>query len=68
MPALDILRREVRAVHAGFVAAEIGDAPQVCEESFAMGEEFLTDQADLGQLEFDAILRKVDAKDASYKN
>jgi hypothetical protein len=33
-----------------------------------MGEEFLTDQADLGQLEFDSILRKVEAKDASYKN
>jgi ribulose-5-phosphate 4-epimerase/fuculose-1-phosphate aldolase len=41
---------------------------QVCEQSFAMGEEFLTDQADLGQLEFDSILRKVEAKDASYKN
>jgi ribulose-5-phosphate 4-epimerase/fuculose-1-phosphate aldolase len=42
--------------------------PEVCEASFAMGEEFLTDQADLGQLEFDALLRKVDARDASYKN
>jgi ribulose-5-phosphate 4-epimerase/fuculose-1-phosphate aldolase len=40
----------------------------VCEASFAMGEEFLTDQADLGQLEFDSILRKIDSKDASYKN
>jgi len=43
-------------------------SPEVCEASFAMGEEFLTDQADLGQLEFDALLRKVDASDASYKN
>ena len=42
--------------------------PQVCEASYAMGEEFLTDQAPLGQLEFDAILRKIEAKDASYKN
>ena len=42
--------------------------PEVCEASFAMGEEFLTDQAGLGQLEFDALLRKVDARDASYKN
>jgi ribulose-5-phosphate 4-epimerase/fuculose-1-phosphate aldolase len=42
--------------------------PQVCEQSFAMGEEFLTDQADLGQLEFDSILRKIETKDASYKN
>jgi ribulose-5-phosphate 4-epimerase/fuculose-1-phosphate aldolase len=43
-------------------------SPEVCEASFAMGEEFLTDQADLGQLEFDSILRKIDSKDASYKN
>src|SRR6185312_13208103 len=43
-------------------------SPEVCEASFAMGEEFLTDQADLGQLEFDSILRKLEAKDASYKN
>ena len=43
-------------------------SPQVCEASYAMGEEFLTDQAALGQLEFDSILRKIEAKDASYKN
>jgi ribulose-5-phosphate 4-epimerase/fuculose-1-phosphate aldolase len=43
-------------------------SPEVCEASFAMGEEFLTDQADLGQLEFDSILRKIEARDASYKN
>jgi len=43
-------------------------SPEVCEASFAMGEEFLTDQADLGQLEFDSILRKIESKDASYKN
>jgi hypothetical protein len=30
-----------------------------------MGEEFLTDQAGLGELEFDALVRKLDA---SYKN
>ena len=42
--------------------------PDVCEASFQMGEEFLTDQADLGQLEFDAILRKIEPRDASYKN
>ena len=30
-----------------------------------MGEEFLADQADIGQLEFDSILRKLDD---SYKN
>jgi len=38
---------------------------QVCEASHAMGEEFLTDQADLGQLEFDSLLRQIEA---SYKN
>jgi ribulose-5-phosphate 4-epimerase/fuculose-1-phosphate aldolase len=39
-----------------------------CENSYRMGEEFLTDQAPLGQLEFDALVRKIEAKDASYKN
>jgi ribulose-5-phosphate 4-epimerase/fuculose-1-phosphate aldolase len=43
-------------------------SPEVCEASYAMGEEFLTDQAPLGQLEFDSILRKLESKDASYKN
>ena len=42
-------------------------APAVCEASYAMGEEFLVDQAPLGELEFNAILRKIEAKDASYK-
>ncbi len=41
---------------------------EVCEASYAMGEEFLIDQADLGQLEFDSILRKIETKDATYKN
>ncbi len=40
----------------------------VCEASYQMGEEFLTDQAPLGELEFDSILRKIDSRDASYKN
>jgi len=40
----------------------------VCEASYRMGEEFLADQADVGQLEFDSILRKIEARDASYKN
>jgi ribulose-5-phosphate 4-epimerase/fuculose-1-phosphate aldolase len=40
-------------------------SPEVCEASFHMGEEFLTDQADLGQLEFDSILRKLGD---DYKN
>src|SRR3954467_14001845 len=37
----------------------------VCEASFQMGEEFLADQADVGQLEFDSLVRKLDD---SYKN
>ena len=41
---------------------------EVCEASFQMGEEFLTDQAPLGQLEFDALARKIEQHDASYKN
>ena len=41
---------------------------EVCEASYQMGEEFLTDQADLGQLEFDSIVRKIESRDASYKN
>jgi ribulose-5-phosphate 4-epimerase/fuculose-1-phosphate aldolase len=43
-------------------------SPEVCEASYQMGEEFLTDQADLGQLEFDSILRKIESRDASYQN
>ena len=42
--------------------------PAVCEASFQMGEEFLSDQADFGVLEFEALLRKIDKKDSSYKN
>jgi ribulose-5-phosphate 4-epimerase/fuculose-1-phosphate aldolase len=41
---------------------------ETCEDSFRMGEEFLADQADVGELEFAALLRKVEARDASYKN
>ena len=36
VPALDVLRRQVRAMHAGLVAAEIGDAAQVGQKSFAI--------------------------------
>jgi ribulose-5-phosphate 4-epimerase/fuculose-1-phosphate aldolase len=42
--------------------------PEVCEASYAMGEEFLTDQAELGVLEFKALVRIIEGKDASYKN
>ena len=40
----------------------------ICENSFLMGEEFLTDQGKLGELEFKALARKIDRRDASYKN
>ena len=40
-------------------------SPEVCEASYAMGEEFLTDQAAHGELEFDSIVRKLDD---SYRN
>jgi ribulose-5-phosphate 4-epimerase/fuculose-1-phosphate aldolase len=40
----------------------------VCEQSNAMGDEFLTDQASMGELEFDSLVRKIDRIDASYKN
>jgi ribulose-5-phosphate 4-epimerase/fuculose-1-phosphate aldolase len=43
-------------------------SPEVCEASFQMGEEFLADQADVGVLEFEAILRKIEKKDNSYKS
>jgi ribulose-5-phosphate 4-epimerase/fuculose-1-phosphate aldolase len=43
-------------------------SPEVCEQSYSMGEEFLTDQAPMGELEFDALVRKIDRIDASYKN
>ena len=38
---------------------------EVCEASHQMGEEFLTDQARLGELEFNAIARRLEP---SYKN
>lgn len=41
---------------------------EVCEQSLQMGDEFLTDAAPMGELEFKALTRIVDAKDASYKN
>jgi len=41
---------------------------EVCEQSLQMGDEFLNDAAPMGELEFKALTRVVDAKDASYKN
>ena len=43
---------------------------QVCEQSQAMGDDFLTDRGAeaLGRLEFDALVRLIDGKDPSYRN
>ena len=42
-------------------------SPEVCEASFQMGEEFLADQAEAGELEFAALVRKIEARgDAAY--
>src|SRR5262249_59475386 len=35
-PAFDVLRRQVRAMHAGLVAAELGDAAQVAEQALTV--------------------------------
>jgi ribulose-5-phosphate 4-epimerase/fuculose-1-phosphate aldolase len=54
------------AAQAG--GALVAPTPEVCRQSQAMGEEFLTHQAPLGKLEFEALLREVEAKDPGYKN
>jgi len=41
---------------------------EVCRQSREMGDEFLTDQAPLGLLEFEALLREVEQEDPSYKS
>jgi ribulose-5-phosphate 4-epimerase/fuculose-1-phosphate aldolase len=43
---------------------------EVCEQSAAMGDDFLTGRGAqaLGRLEFDALVRLVDRKDPSYRN
>ena len=41
---------------------------EVCKQSLEMGDEFLTDAAPLGELEFQSLIRVIEAKDASYKN
>ena len=41
---------------------------EVCLQSRALGEEFLTDSAPLGELEFAALERVIERKDPSYKN
>ena len=41
---------------------------EVCLQSQALGEEFLTDSAPLGELEFAALERVIERKDPSYKN
>jgi ribulose-5-phosphate 4-epimerase/fuculose-1-phosphate aldolase len=41
---------------------------EVCLQSQALGEEFLTDSAPLGELEFAALERAIERKDPSYKD
>lgn len=43
-------------------------SPEVCLQSQELGDEFLTDSAPLGELEFAALQRAVDAKDPGYRN
>jgi ribulose-5-phosphate 4-epimerase/fuculose-1-phosphate aldolase len=41
---------------------------EVCKQANALADEFLTDQGPMGELEFNALVRIVESKDASYKN
>ena len=41
---------------------------EVCLQSQALGEEFLTDSAPIGELEFAALERVIEQKDPSYRN
>jgi len=41
---------------------------EVCLQSQELGEEFLTDTAPLGELEFAALQRVIDHKDPGYRN
>lgn len=46
----------------------IEPSPEMCRQSRALGEEFLTDTAPLGELEFEALRRIVHAQDPGYAN
>ncbi|MSQ64056.1 MAG: class II aldolase/adducin family protein [Betaproteobacteria bacterium] len=46
----------------------IEPSPDMCRQSRALGEEFLTDAAPLGELEFEALRRVVDEKNPDYRN
>ncbi len=58
------------------IAAQAGGAalvipsPQTCEESGRLGDQFLTGNGDseLGQQEFDALVRLMDARDPSFRD
>ena len=51
-------------------AALILPSAEVCEESARLGDEFLTSGGDteLGQMEFDALVRLVQSRDPSFRN
>ena len=42
--------------------------PETCRQSRSLGEEFLTDAAPMGELEFEALRRLIDEKDPGYRN
>jgi ribulose-5-phosphate 4-epimerase/fuculose-1-phosphate aldolase len=54
------------AAQAGGVLIE--PSAEMCRQSQALGEEFLTDQGALGELEFAALVRIIEAKDPGYKS
>ena len=54
------------AAQAG--GALIEPSAQMCRQSQALGEEFLTDQGPLGELEFAALVRVIEAEDPGYRS
>jgi len=62
------LNRACEVQLAAQVAKLTLPSKKVCEDSYRMNNDFLTDQAPLGELEFNALIRKIDRIDASYKN
>jgi ribulose-5-phosphate 4-epimerase/fuculose-1-phosphate aldolase len=57
-----------RTIPEAFVRMWRLPSSEVCRQSQALGDEFLTDSAPLGELEFAALERVIEHKDPSYKN
>ena len=51
-------------------AALISPSAQTCEDSARLGDQFLTGDGEnaLGQMEFDSLVRLMDARDSSFRN